>query len=62
MGLTNQKLRFASYNIFHGGRAEYDMSRIAKNITKNKIDIVDAAHIDTARIDWMHCRDGYVDG
>ena len=46
MGLTNQKLRFASYNVFHGGRTENDMSKIARNITKNKIDVVGLQEID----------------
>lgn len=46
MILTNPKLRFASYNIFHGGRAEYDMSRIAKNIIKNNIDVVGLQEVD----------------
>ena len=45
-GLAGKKLRFASYNIFHGGRAEYDMSRIAKNITDNDIDIVGLQEVD----------------
>ena len=40
------KLRFASYNIFHGGRADYDMSRIAKNITDNGIDVVGIQEVD----------------
>lgn len=41
-----KKLRFASYNIFHGGLADYDMSRIAKNITDNQIDIVGIQEVD----------------
>ena len=41
-----KKLRFASYNIFHGGLADYDMSRIAKNITDNQIDIVGLQEVD----------------
>lgn len=40
------KLRFASYNIFHGGRADYDMSRIAKNITDNGIDVIGIQEVD----------------
>lgn len=43
---TNQKLRFASYNIFHGGLAGYDMSKIAKNITENAIDVVGLQEVD----------------
>ena len=48
---ANPKLRFATYNIFHGGRAAYDMSKIAKNITDNKIDVVGLQEVDrgTAR-------------
>lgn len=42
----NIKLRFASYNIFHGGRADFDMSKIAKNITYNNIDIVGLQEVD----------------
>ena len=45
-GSLNFKLRFASYNIFHGGRAKYDMSKIAKNITDNGIDIVGLQEVD----------------
>ena len=44
--LTNQKIRFASYNIFHGGHAEYDMSKMAKNILDNEIDIVGLQEVD----------------
>ena len=44
--MTNLKVRFASYNIFHGGRADYDMSKIAKNITENDIDIVGIQEVD----------------
>lgn len=44
--MSDQKLRFASYNIFHGGRAEYDMSKIAKNILDNGIDIVGLQEVD----------------
>lgn len=43
---TNLKLRFASYNIFHGGHAGYDMSLMAKNIIDNKIDIVGLQEVD----------------
>ena len=42
----NRRLRFASYNIFHGGRADYDISKIAKNITDNHIDIVGIQEVD----------------
>ena len=41
-----KKLRFASYNIFHGGYADYDMSKIAKNITDNQIDIIGIQEVD----------------
>lgn len=44
--MANQKLRFASYNIFHGGRAKYDMSKIAKNIVDNGIDVVGLQEVD----------------
>lgn len=44
--MSDQKLRFASYNIFHGGRAKYDMSKIAKNIVDNGIDIVGLQEVD----------------
>ena len=43
---TNIKLRFASYNIYHGGLAGYDMSKIAKNITDNNIDIIGIQEVD----------------
>lgn len=46
MSLANQKMRFASYNIYHGGYAEYDMSRIASNITENDIDVVGLQEVD----------------
>ena len=48
--MANQKVRFASYNIFHGGRADYDMSKIAKNITENAIDIVGIQEIDQGTV------------
>lgn len=44
--VENKRLRFASYNIFHGGRADFDMSKIAKNITDNNIDIVGLQEVD----------------
>ena len=40
------RLRFASYNIFHGGLAKYDMSKIAKNIVENDIDVVGIQEVD----------------
>ena len=33
----DKSIRFASYNIFHGGGANCDISKIAKNITDNNI-------------------------
>lgn len=39
-------LRFASYNIFHGGLAKYDMSKIAKNIVENGVDVVGVQEVD----------------
>lgn len=42
----NIKLRFASYNIFHGGRADFDMSKIAQNILDNGIDVVGLQEVD----------------
>ncbi len=42
----NKKLRFASYNIYHGGKAGYDMSKIAKNITENAIDVIGIQEVD----------------
>ena len=54
----NKKFRFASYNIFHGGRADLDMSKIAKNIIDNDIDIVGLQEVDmgalrSGRIDTL---------
>ena len=65
--LENKKLRFASYNIFHGGRADFDMSKIAKNITDNGIDIVGLQEVDmgasrSGKIDTLKelsCATGY---
>ena len=42
----DKSIRFASYNIFHGGGADYDISRIAKNITDNQIDVVGIQEVD----------------
>lgn len=40
------RLRFASYNIFHAEKAGYDVSKIAKNITDNAIDVVGFQEVD----------------
>lgn len=39
-------LKIASYNIFHGEKAGYDYSKIAKNITDNGIEIVGLQEVD----------------
>ena len=52
----NVKLRFASYNIYHGGKAGYDMSKIAKNIIDNEIDVVGIQEVDR-----MTARSGGID-
>ena len=39
-------LKVASYNIFHAEKAGYDLSKIAKNITDNGIDIVGFQEVD----------------
>lgn len=41
-----ETIRFASYNIFHGGAANCDISKIAKNITDNNIDIIGIQEVD----------------
>ena len=43
---VNVKLKFASYNMKHAEDAGYDYSKIAKNITDNKIDIVGFQEVD----------------
>ena len=42
----DKSIRFASYNIFHGGGANCDISKIAKKITDNNIDIVGIQEVD----------------
>lgn len=44
----SRRLRFASYNIYHGGKAGYDMSKIARNITDNRIDVIGIQEVDQA--------------
>ena len=43
---TPLTLKVASYNIFHAEKAGYDLSKIAKNITDNGIDIVGFQEVD----------------
>ena len=52
------RLRFASYNIFHAEKAGYDVSKIAKIITENAIDVVGFQEVDqntsrSGRLDTM---------
>lgn len=52
------RLKFASYNIFHAEKAGYDVSKIAKNITDNAIDVVGLQEVDqktsrSGRLDTM---------
>ena len=42
----DKSIRFASYNIFHGGGANCDISKIAKKITDNNIDVVGIQEVD----------------
>ena len=52
------RLKFASYNIFHAEKAGYDVSKIAKNITDNGIEVVGFQEVDqntrrSGRLDTM---------
>ncbi len=52
------RMRFASYNIFHAEKAGYDVSKIAKNITDNAIEVVGLQEVDhktsrSGRLDTM---------